>query len=198
MEDKKAERMAKMTASLKERTGRDLAEWKAVLSEANLLEGRTPGQRVKWLKEAHGVTHGYAEVISWMSVRPDDYREPTFEEVVEAQYSGKKGALRPLYEHLYAAALALGPDVTTQPCQGYVPLIRKRQFAAIQPSTLTRVDLGLRLPGVEPAGRLQAAKGVGGGAITHKIAITSLDEVDEEALGWLKQAYQLEPTSLKG
>lgn len=42
MEEKKAERMAKMTASLKERDG---------------------------------VTHGYAEVISWMSVRPDDYRE---------------------------------------------------------------------------------------------------------------------------
>lgn len=191
MEDKKAERMALMTASLKEKTGRDLAEWKVVLTEAGLLEAK-PGQRVKWLKETHGVTHGYAEVISWMSVRPDDYQPSTFDEIVNSQYSGKKAPLRPIYDKLYAAGMALGPDVSTQPCQGYVPLVRKRQFAAIQPTTQTRLDLGLRLPGIEPAGRLQPSKGVGGGSITHKIAITSLDEVDAEVLGWLQRAYELE------
>lgn len=196
MQDKKAERMAKMTASLKEKTGKDLGEWKVVLQEAGLLDTTTPGQKVNWLKGTHGVTHGYAEVIGWMSVRPDDYQPPTFEELVAAQYSGKKAVLRPIYERLFAAGMALGPDVAPEPCQGYVPLQRKRQFAAIQPSTLTRIDLGLRLPGIEPAGRLQASKGVGGGAITHKIAITSLDEVDEEVLGWLKQAYELEPVKL--
>lgn len=193
MEDKKAERMALMTANLKEKTGRDLDEWKAVLTEAGMLEA-PPGKKVSWLKETHGVTHVYAQVIGWMSVRPDDYEAPTFESIVGAQYSGKKAPLRPIFERLYAAATALGSDVTTEPCQGYVPLIRKRQFAAIQPSTQTRVDLGLRLPGIEPAGRLQPSKGVGGGSITHKIALTSLEEADEEVLGWMKQAYELAPT----
>ncbi|HLO03061.1 MAG TPA: DUF5655 domain-containing protein [Symbiobacteriaceae bacterium] len=195
MEDKKADRLAKMTASLQEKTGKDLAEWKVILAEAGLLE-TTPGQKVKWLKETHGVTHGYAEVIGWMSVRPADYEAPTFEAVIDAQYSGKKAPLRPIYERLFAAAMALGPDVKTEICQGYVPLIRKRQFAVIQPSTLTRIDVGLRLPGIEPAGRLQPSKGVGGGSITHKIAITSIEEADEEVLGWLKRAYELEAVKL--
>jgi hypothetical protein len=52
------------------------------------------------------------------------------------------------------------------------------------------VDLGLKLPGVEPTERLQAAAGFGSGQITHRVALTSEAEVDDEVLGWLKAAYE--------
>lgn len=57
-------------------------------------------------------------------------------------------------------------------------------------ATRTRVDLGLKLPGVEAAGRLQPSKRVGGGPITHAIALASPEDIDDEVLRWLRAAYE--------
>jgi hypothetical protein len=51
------------------------------------------------------------------------------------------------------------------------------------------VDLGLVLPGVKPQGRLEATKTVGGGRVTHRIALRSPKDVDAEAKRWLCEAY---------
>jgi hypothetical protein len=107
-----------------------------------------------------------------------------------AQYAGAKAALRPIYDRHAEAATALGSDVTLEPRKTYVALVRGRQFGLIQPSTKSRVDLGLKLPGVEPTERLQAAGNFGSGQITHRVALTSESEVDGEVLGWLKAAYE--------
>ena len=76
------------------------------------------------------------------------------------------------------------------PRKTYVTLTRKRQFAAIQPSTLTRVDLGLVLPGVKAKGRLQESDRVGGGRVTHCIALTKVGDFNAEVKKWLKAAYE--------
>ncbi len=77
-----------------------------------------------------------------------------------------------------------------QPRKTYVTISRKRQFAAIQPSTRTRVDLGLVLPGTRASGRLKAAKNVGGGRVTHAIALEKKSDINAEVRKWLKSAYQ--------
>jgi predicted transport protein len=111
-------------------------------------------------------------------------------DLVAAQYAGQKAGLRPIYERLVAAALALGSDVELSPRKTYVALARGKQFAIIQPSTAARVDLGLRLKGRPTAGRLEAAGNFGSGSITHKVALASLEMVDDEVLGWLRAAYE--------
>ncbi len=63
----------------------------------------------------------------------------------------------------------------------------RRTFARIQPTTRQRVDLGLRLEGQQPGGRLTPSK-------IHEtmplqISLTKLDEVDAEVLDWLQRAY---------
>jgi hypothetical protein len=60
----------------------------------------------------------------------------------------------------------------------------------VKATTRSRVDLGLRLEGVTPAGRLQEARNLGGGGATVRIALTSPDDVDEEVTGWLRRAYE--------
>jgi hypothetical protein len=65
----------------------------------------------------------------------------------------------------------------------------RRTFASIEPSTKTRIDLELRLEAVEAEGRLEPPKGVGQSAMTHKIALTSPDDVDAVVLAWLRRAY---------
>jgi hypothetical protein len=117
----------------------------------------------------------------------DDYTDG--EALVDAMYSGKKAALRQVHDAALAAARKLGPDVTPSARKTYVSLVRKRQFAALQPSTADRVDLGLVLPGVVAQGRLEAATTVGGGRVTHRIALCSPGDVDAEARRWLKAAY---------
>ena len=94
--------------------------------------------------------------------------------------------MRPVYDRLVEVAVTLGADVEVAPKKTCVSLRRTKQFAVLTPSTRTRLDLGLVLKGVQPEGRLLAMSGM----CTHKIALASVDEVDDEVLRWLREAYE--------
>jgi hypothetical protein len=126
------------------------------------------------------------EVWSAVRFKPAEPLQDQF----AAQYAGAKAGLLPLYQRLAEASQALGSDVRLETRKTYVALVRRKQFGLIQASTKNRLDLGLKLPGVAPTERLQAAGGFGSGQITHRVALTSLAEVDHEVLGWLKAAYE--------
>ncbi len=72
----------------------------------------------------------------------------------------------------------------------YVAFARARQFALVQPSTKTRVDLGLVLPGVAPSERLAASTNFGSGSINRRVALAAPADIDAEVEGWLRQAYE--------
>jgi predicted transport protein len=107
---------------------------------------------------------------------------------VGEQYSGGRAGLRPIYDLLTKKVLAFGGDVELSPKKAYVSLRRSRQFGIVQPSTATRVDVGLNLKGVAAKGRLEAS-GSFNAMCTHRVRVASLKEVDAELVGWLKQAY---------
>ena len=66
-----------------------------------------------------------------------------------------------------------------------------RTFASIEPTTKSRVDLGLRLPKDQrPTGRLLAATSMGQSAVTHRIGLATLDDLDGEVEQWLKRTYE--------
>ncbi len=109
---------------------------------------------------------------------------------IDAQYAGGKAALRPIFERIRPIVLSFGNDVTPAVRQTYVAFARGKQFAVVQPSTNHRVDVGLRLPGVATGGRLEQATNVGGGSISHKVALSTAGEVDDELIGWLRAAYE--------
>jgi len=58
----------------------------------------------------------------------------------------------------------------------------------IQPSAAGRLDVGLILPGVPPAGRLEPA-GSFNALFTHPVRVTSPDDIDQALTGWLRAAY---------
>ncbi|MCA9875143.1 MAG: hypothetical protein KC441_15845 [Anaerolineales bacterium] len=111
-------------------------------------------------------------------------------DLIAAQYSGGKAHLRPIFDRLLALARELGPDVTIGPRKTYVALGRGKQFCVIQPSTQTRLDVGLKLPGTAVTPRLVEAGNFASGSITHKVALYSLDDIDDELFAWLKLAYE--------
>ncbi len=64
---------------------------------------------------------------------------------VEKMYSGKKEALRPMYEQLLEMGKSIADDVKACPCQTMVPLYRNHVFAQIKPTTNSRIDMGFAL-----------------------------------------------------
>ena len=110
-------------------------------------------------------------------------------ELISGQYEDRP-RLRPDLDAVLAAAAGLGP-VTAAARKTCVSLVSpRRTFAVVQPTTKSRVDLGLRLADVEPAGRLLAARNVGNGSINLRIALSGPDDLDDEVIGWLRRAYE--------
>ncbi len=178
------EMAAKMVANLKEKTGKTLPQWLKLAAKAQAAKH---GELVKHLKAEHGLTHGYANLVAHEHFRAA--AGGGADDPVAAQYSGKKEALRPIYDKLVQAVAKLGRDAELSPKKSYVSLRRSVQFGLIQPSTATRVDVGLNLKGVPPDGRLEAA-GSWNGMVTHRVRVSSPNEVDAQLKRWLKQAYE--------
>jgi len=169
-----------MIANLKEKTGKTLPQW---LKIAKTSKASKHGELVKLLKSEHGVTHGFANLIAHEAFAGDASDDP-----VAAQYAGDKAALKPIYDAIVRVARKLGKDVDVSPKKTYVSLRRAKQFALVQPSTKTRVDIGLNLKGTKPSGRLEAS-GSFNQMCSHRVRLSDKSDVDSELAGWLEKAY---------
>jgi hypothetical protein len=184
--------IAAQIRNIEARYGRPLPEWFGIIAASGLTKHT---EVVAMLKADHGMAHGAAHRVSLLSRQaavPDAAVASATAspgEVADALYAGKKASLRPLHDQLMAEILGLGPDVSLAPKKGYVSLRRPRkQFAMIQPSGAGRIDLGLILPGVPAAGRLEAA-GSFNALFTHRVRVTSAGDLDDAVAGWLAAAY---------
>jgi hypothetical protein len=175
---------AKMTANIAEKTGQTLDTWIKIVNKEGLSKHN---EIIKFLKSEHGFTHGYANFVAIRARQPKT--SPSGDELVNNQYAGKKSDLRPIYEAIIAAVKEFGEDVEIAPKNAYVSLRRNKQFGLIQPSTKTRLDVGIILKGYDPEGRLEAS-GSFNTMCSHRIRITDIKEVDAELINWLEKAYQ--------
>lgn len=175
-----------MIRNLKEKTGKDLDEWHEVIGMSKLAKH---GEIVKYLKSEHGMTHGFANTVTHLFLQKTSNEQMTENDLVDEQYSAKKEALRPVYDALIQLVTKFGGDVEIAPKKAYVSLRRNKQFAIIQPSTATRVDVGINLKDAAPTDRLEASKSFNA-MVSHRVRLSSPDDVDAELMGWLKSAYE--------
>ncbi|MDP3739276.1 MAG: DUF4287 domain-containing protein [Hyphomonadaceae bacterium] len=178
------EQLASMIANMKETTGKPLEAW-VKIAKASKLEKH--GEIVRMLKADHGLGHGFANVVAHKARGSLETTAPEGNPSA-GQYDGAKAALKPIYDKLVGIAEGFGKDVELAPKKGYVSLRRAKQFLTIHPSTATRVDVGIKLAGVAPKGRLEAA-GSWNGMVTHRVRLEKVSEVDAELKAWIKQAY---------
>jgi len=169
-----------MIANMPEKTGKSLEEWKKLLHTKSFSKH---SEAVAFLKKEHGVTHGFANTIVALSKDSNDSPE----DLVKKQYAGKENLL-PVYESVKKVVKSLGPDVLVTPKKTSVSFIRKKQFALITPATKSRLDLGLKLAGKELTARLENS-GPFGTMCTHRVRLESADQVDDELISWLREAY---------
>jgi hypothetical protein len=168
---------------LERQTGEGVEVWNQRIKKQRL---RDEGSLRAWLAE-QGVT-GYARSLLVM----ERFGYPAFirataPELIRNQYADRPH-LRPIYDTLIEVAMGLG-DVIVQARQTFVSLVSpRRTFARIQPTTKLRVDLGLRLDGQAPAGRLQPS--TIHETMRLQIGLTTPADVDAEVRGWLRKAYR--------
>ncbi|MEM7457919.1 MAG: DUF4287 domain-containing protein [Pseudomonadota bacterium] len=168
-----------MIDNLPEKTGKSLTEWQKVVAASG---AEKHGEMMKLLKVEHGVSHGFANLIAQKCVGNLDVSD---DDLVANQYKGKE-SLKPIHDAIIAYVSTYGSDLEVSPKKTSVSLRRKKQFALIQPSTKTRIDLGINLKGVDPVGRLESMTGM----CTHKIRLTNMDEFDGDVKAWLDQAFE--------
>ncbi len=181
-----ADAEATMIANFKEKTGKTLGDWLKIVAKAG---GKKHGEIVGMLKNDHGMTHGFANLVAMKHLKSDagSLAEGGADLVAE-QYAGEKAALRPLYEAIMKSVAAFGPDVEASPKKAYVSLRRSKQFAILQPSTKTRLDVGVNLKGAAPTARLEAS-GSFNAMVSHRVRVEKKTDVDKQLIDWLKAAY---------
>lgn len=171
--------------NLEQSSGKSQAEW---LELATIQNFSKHSELVNWLKSEFGLGHGNANLIAHRAKQAAAGGEPSAEELVSAQYSGAKAALKPLYDELISYIQNLGDDIELSPKKAYVSLRRNKQFALIQPSTASRLDLGLNLKGVEPTGKLEAS-GSFNAMCSHRIRLSTVADIDDSVKHYLAEAY---------
>ena len=169
-----------MIENMPDKTGKSLNEWKSLLKQKSFTKH---SEAVNFLKKEHQVTHGFANTIVTLS--KEENTPPA--DLVKNQYKGKED-LMPIYKKLLSIVESFGEDVTISPKKASVSVIRKKQFALIQPSTKTRIDLGLKIKDKPTTDRLENS-GPFGSMCTHRVKLSEVSQIDGELREWLKEAY---------
>jgi hypothetical protein len=189
-------RMQKWIAELQSKTGCTLEQW---IAHIQARGPKDPKECREWLKAKHKLGTNSAWWLAEKALGnplglsdddPESYLAacPVY---VENMYAGVRTVLRPLHNELVRLAQLLGDDVRICPCQTIVPLYRRHVFAEIKPATNKRINLGFALEDEPFTSRLVDTGGIAKqNRITHRVAITSLDDIDLQVKRWLKQAYE--------
>jgi Domain of unknown function (DUF5655)/Domain of unknown function (DUF4287) len=173
-----------MRRNIEEKTGKSVPEWTKLARGTGLKKHR---EILNWLKTQHKIGHSYANHIALETLKGaegDAGGDP-----VDNIFSGPKAALRPLYDAIVQTVKTFGNDVEIAPKKANVSLRRSKQFALLQPSTATRLDVGLILKGTRPSGRLEAS-GSFNAMFTHRVRVAQKSDIDAELKRWLKDAYK--------
>jgi hypothetical protein len=175
------EQIASQIANIERSTGRSMAEWIEIVRASGLEKH---AQVVALLKAEHGLGHGNANRIAIETREADAGAAPSGDDLVASQYTGRNAALRPAYEAVVALVRGFGDDLELAPKKAYVSLRRRKQFGQVGPAS-GQLEVCLNLPGREPTDRLTAISGMA----THRVRIADASGLDDELVGWLREAY---------
>ena len=173
--------------TIKEKTGLDPADFLRLADEKGLLAAEVKVQQVvDWLADDYELGRGHAMAIvntfkraAATDAAPVDRRAQ--------QFLGAKAHWRPIYDQLLETLGAHGP-VGTAATDSYISLLKGKAKFAIVAVTADRMDVGIKLRGADTDNRFEAS-GTWNSMVTHRVRISSAEQVDGELLDWLRRAY---------
>lgn len=172
-----------MIENLHKNTGKTLQQWIDIVKKQNFSKH---GEIIKFLKEQHDFTHGFANLVAHKANETDAGSAENQVDLILKQYQGKEH-LKAFYDKLMSEISKFGKDIEIAPKTSYVSLRRKKQFATLKPATKTRFEVGINLKGQEPTGKLEAEKP--NAMCSHKINLIDINDINKEVIQWIKAAY---------
>ena len=112
-----------MIDNLAKNTGKTLDQWIVIVRKQNFAKH---GEILKFLKEKHGLTHGFANLISLKARGTDAGSAENKSDLIEKQYKGKEH-FKPIYDKLISGIKKFGNDIEIAPKNANVSLRRKKQ-----------------------------------------------------------------------
>lgn len=171
--------------TIKAKTGKTVEDFRALAHEKDLAKR---GEIMTWLKTEFELGHGHANAMTYQIMNPEPVEISQDDQIAEL-FKGSKSEWHRTYDKLMTEIAKFGADIEVAPTQSYISLLRRaKKFAILQPSTSDRFDIGIKLKGIVPAGRLEAA-GAWNNMVTYRVRISDPEQIDSEVLAWLKQAY---------
>ena len=175
--------LATQLANIEKRTGKSLAELKAMIRGSGLAKH---GQIRDMLKDTLGLGHGDANTLTHVALAPDEAAPASDDQVLDDIYAGPKQALRPIHDRVMERVLGFGA-FEIAPKKTYLSLRRKKQFAMVGPATKDSIEIGLNAKDLPPHERLKIQPP--GGMCQATTRVSSTAEIDANLKGWLKRAY---------
>jgi predicted transport protein len=177
---------AAVSDNIQKNTGKTLEEWVAAVLESG-LDPLDQNSVRKWLKSEHNIPQNTQWAIADAAARAVGWVRPSPDGYIDSQYQGKKAILRPIFDSIRAAIMRIDPLVSVEGRGGYTPFVHKRQFTAVKASS-KMVVLGLRYREAPSSDRLLEGKATG--QCTHRVELTSPEQVDEEVIRLLTIAHE--------
>jgi hypothetical protein len=174
--------------SIKAQTGKTPEDFRVLAEQKGLLkDGVKAGPVIAWLQEDFGLGRGHAMAIV-QTLRDATVPKVSSQDRLAQRFTGEKARWRQPFDDLVTKLKTFGPQVSVAPTESYISLLHKGRKFGIVEVTRTRLDLGIKLKGVEPAGRFESAEGWST-MVTHRLRVNDPAQIDDEALDWLKRAY---------
>jgi hypothetical protein len=175
--------------TIKEKTGKTPEDFRMLAEKKELLkDGVKAGPIVAWLQEDFGLGRGHAMAIV-QTLRDATLPKVSTEDRLAQRFAGEKARWHEPFDELMTKMKAFGPQVAISPTDSYISLLRKgRKFGIVQ-VTGARLDIGVKLKGVEPTGRFESAEGWNS-MVTHHVRVNDPAQLDDVVLDWLKRAYE--------
>ena len=175
--------------TIKEKTGKTPEDFRMLAEKKELLkDGVKAGPIVAWLQEDFGLGRGHAMAIV-QTLRDATLPKVSTEDRLAQRFAGEKARWREPFDALVTKMKAFGPQLAISPTESYISLLRKgRKFGIVQ-VTGARLDIGVKLKGVEPTGRFESAEGWNS-MVTHHVRVNDPAQLDDEVLDWLTRAYE--------
>ncbi len=174
--------------NIQAKTGKTPEDFKALAAQKGFMEpGVKAGEIVSWLKQDFGLGQGHAMAIVLL-LRQASAPKLSPEEAIGKHFTGSRSHWRKPYDQLIRNVRKFGPDVALASTNSYISLLRSgKKFGVVQ-ITSERMDVGIKLKGAPPKGRLEKS-GTWNSMVTHRVRVDDPKELNAEILSWLHEAY---------